>query len=502
MGREIDRDSFSADDFARFDERLRDSLVALERLLTRPGFGAGPHSVGAELEMALVDSRGRPAPANERVADELDDPDGVALEVARFSIEFDTPPVPLAGRPFTRISDALREGVDRIAAAAAERDARVAVIGILPTLTRRDLQPRALTGSPRYRALSRALEALKPSRTLEIRGREEVSAEVGIAAEGANAAFQVHLRVEPSEFARTFNAAQMATAPVLAVSGNSPVFLGRLLWEETRIPVFRQAVDGSDPEGADWRPHRVGFGSGWLRTGALEPFQESVSLHRAVLPVMEDEDPLAVVGSGGVPALGELRLHHGTVWSWNRAVFDPSDGGHVRIELRALPAGPSIPDMAASAAFLVGLTLAAATEPWMVPALPFECARRNFDVAARDGLQAELLWPAPRSPSPERVPVAALVPRLLEWSAAALVAAGVDPGEAESHLSLVRARVERGVTGASWQRDVLAACPEGLSREEGLRRMLAAYLAVQAGGEPVCRWPDPTRALADHGTPR
>jgi hypothetical protein len=45
------------------------------------------------------------------------------------------------------------------------------------------------------------------------------------------------------------------------------------------------------------------------------------------------------------------------VWRWNRAIYDPASGGHLRIEMRALPAGPTVIDMLANAAFLIGLSL-------------------------------------------------------------------------------------------------------------------------------------------------
>lgn len=43
---------------------------------------------------------------------------------------------------------------------------------------------------------------------------------------GANTSFQLHARVEPAKFVDLRTAAQLATAPVLAVAGNSPFFLG------------------------------------------------------------------------------------------------------------------------------------------------------------------------------------------------------------------------------------------------------------------------------------
>ena len=135
------------------------------------------------------------------------------------------------------------------------------------------------------------------------------------------------------------NAAQMATGPVLAASVNSPLLMGRVLWQETRIALFGQAVDDRAPVTAAWLPSRASFGHGWV-ADALDPFSESVALHVPILPVLGDEDPLEVLRAGGVPSLDELRLHHGTVWRWNRTVLGVGDDPHLRLEMRALPGGP------------------------------------------------------------------------------------------------------------------------------------------------------------------
>jgi hypothetical protein len=492
MGQEIERERFGGADFERFSERLRECLRALAGLLERPGFGDGPTTVGAELEMALVDSAGRPAGENAAVREALGG-DDIALEVGRFCIETATTPVALAGRPFTTLTAALSSSVDRIRGAAAVHGARVAMIGTLPTLGVGDLGPGGLTESPRYRALSTALERLKPGRRVVIDGRETLDVELpGIVAEAANAAFQLHLRVRPADFARTFNAAQLATGPALAAAGNSPTFLGKILWEETRVPLFHQAIDGHQDTG-DWRPSRVAFGHGWVRRGALEVFEETVALHEPLLPLTGAEDPLAALAAGEVPGLSELRLHHGTTWNWNRAVYDPGDGGHLRIELRALPAGPSVLDMAANAAFLIGATLGLADEEWTIPAIPFDCVRRNFRHAARDGLEAELLWPVPSAPSPRAMPASEVVERLLPVARRGLAGAGVEPDETDSLLAVIGERVAADVTGASWQRAALAAYEERMMRGTALAATLDAYIDAQATGLPVHRWPMPSR---------
>jgi hypothetical protein len=494
MGREIERERFGGADYERFSERLGECLAALAALLERPGFGEGPATIGAELEMALVDSAGRPAGENAAVLEALGDGD-VALEVGRFCIETATAPVPLRGRAFTALAERLTGAVDRIAGAAAGYGTRVALIGTLPTLTMGDLGPGGLTESPRYRALSAALEPLKPDRRLIIDGPEPLDVELpGIVAEAANAAFQIHLRVAPADFARTFNAAQLATAPALAAAANSPTFLGKVLWDETRVPLFHQAIDGHQGGEDVWRPSRVAFGHGWVRHGVLELLQESVALHEVVLPLAEDEDPIEVVRTGGIPELAELRLHHGTTWRWNRAVYDPAGGGHLRIELRALPAGPSVIDMAANAAFLIGATLGLAEEEWMIPAMPFALARRNFYRAAREGLAAELLWPSPQAPSPRPMPAADAVERLIPVARRGLAGAGVDADEAEALLGVMSERVSALVNGASWQRASLAAHEERMMRGTALAATLDAYIESQFSGLPVHRWPTPSRS--------
>ena len=57
----------------------------------------------------------------------------------------------------------------------------------------------------------------------------------------------------------------------------------------------------------------------------------------------------------GAPRLPELRLHNGTIYRWNRPVYDVVDGRpHLRVENRVLPAGPTVVDMMANAAFYYG----------------------------------------------------------------------------------------------------------------------------------------------------
>ncbi len=489
MGLAIDREHFGEDDFQRFAERLEASLVALRGLLDRPSFGGGPASLGAELELFLIDARGRPLPRNDAVLAETVDP-RVTVELDRFNLECNLRPAPLAGRPFDALAREIHDALGEVRRAAHRQGGRIAMIGILPTLRAEDLQSASMSDMPRYRALSAALQRLRlePFR-VRIHGEEplEICCD-DVTFEGANTSLQVHLRLEPGAFARTYNAVQMATAPVLAAAGNSPTFLGHRLWEETRVALFKQAVDErADPRAR--RQARVSFGTRWVEQDAWELFAENVTMHEPLLPLLDDEDPLACLRAGGVPRLEELRLHQGTVWRWNRAIYDEAEGGHLRIEMRALPAGPSVPDMLANAAFLIGLALGLApdADAW-TRGLPFEAAHHDFYRAAQHGLDAELTWPPEPGAAPVAVPARKLVLRLLPLARQGLLEAGVEPDDVEPLLEILAARAESGLTGAAWQRRTLATLETRMDRDQALAGMFERYLAVAASGEPVHRW--------------
>jgi gamma-glutamyl:cysteine ligase YbdK (ATP-grasp superfamily) len=493
VGLEIQRDQFDEADFHRFDERLRDSVAALEAVLARPQFGEGETTLGAELELDLVDAQGRPALVNRAVlADSLDP--RVTVEIDRFNLEINALPGPLAGQPLSALARDLEGTLAEIGRAAARHGARVVTVGILPTLTEADLQSGALTDGHRYRALSSGLRRLRGGEVfpVNISGEDDLAISCDdVTLEGANTSFQLHLRVAPRDFARVYNAAQIATAPVLAAAGNSPLFLGRRLWQETRVALFRQAIDARpDADEEDWRPARVSFGHGWVREGAAELFAESVALHEPLLPVVGPEDPLACVRAGGVPRLDELRLHQGTVWRWNRAIYDAANGGHLRVEMRALPAGPTVTDMVANAGFLIGLTLALSAElPALLPGFTFGHARRNFYEAARHGLDAELVWADGPGQRVHLVHARELAQKLVPVAERGLIAAGVAPDEAARWLEIIARRIASGQTGAVWQRHAFAQHRQQYSANDAVHRLLEDYLAAVESGRPVHEWP-------------
>ncbi len=498
MGIEIDRDRFADEEYERFSARLASSLDVLETLLARPGFGAGATTIGAELEIALIDERHRPLPLNVEVLAETLDP-RMTVELDRFNLECNLDYGPLAGRPFSALRLELDGAEAELERAAHAHGGRIAKIGILPTIIRTDLTADAMTDTMRYRALSYALRRSRNAPFhLDIDGDEPLRMDCeAVTFEGAATSLQVHVRVAPADFADLFNAFQAGTAPLLAISGNSPFFVGHRLWAETRVALFKQAVDERDANAkADGRRPRVGFGRGWVREGALELFREAVETFAPLLPVLDAEEPAQRLADGGIPRLREIRLHQGTVWDWNRPVYDPAGGGHLRIELRALPSGPSNVDMLANIAFAVGLGFGLRGHADEIrERMDFEWARSNFYRAAQEGADAQLQWPdglAGVEAPGDVIDARSLARGLLPIARLGLERECVESSDSEPLLEVVRQRAESGRTGAWWQREMLSQLSGSRGKEEALRALVGIYLDHSRGGRPVHEWP--TRA--------
>ncbi len=490
VGLDVSRDQFAAEDFDAFSDRLERCLSVLRRLLAQEEFGSGEMSFGAELEMFLVDAESRPLMVNDRVLSSVDD-ECFTVELDRFNIECNTAPSRIGAQPFTALQRELETRLEQLQLAATPHGARVVLVGILPTLTKEHFHSGAMTDVPRYRALARLIRERR-GRPFElcIDGPDPLRLlHDNVTFEGATTSLQVHLRVLPGQFNDAYNAAQLATAPALAASGNSPLLIGHRLWEETRVALFKQAVDERSPEEkAHRRQPRVSFGQRWLTGGAWELFEENVRQFPPILPILGSEDPETVHSEGKVPALSELRLHSGTVWRWNRPVYDPVDGGHLRIEMRALPAGPTVRDMVANSAFLVGATLALAKDERFSPGkLPFSVAEDNFYRAAQFGLDATLHWPD--STGLGERSAADVAESLVEPAARALEAAGVPRTEVEPWLAIFQQRVTTRQTGARWQARRFDELSRRGSRSEALGRLLSEYLELSQAGTPVHTWP-------------
>jgi gamma-glutamyl:cysteine ligase YbdK (ATP-grasp superfamily) len=474
MGQNIDESRFTREHFRAFFLNLRAETEELKERLAQGRVEQGPARLGAEVEGWLTDARGEPAPINTSIIDQIRDP-RVVPELSRFNLEFNTRPQCLAGRPFSVFEAELRDLAGRVDRLAASRHVRLVLIGILPTLRDPHLTLDTMSPLARYRALNEQVLLLRNRRCieLEIDGPEPLSVRhEDVMLEAAATSLQVHLQVSPALAARSYNAALAISAATVASAANAPALFGHLLWNETRIPLFEQAVEvGPLHQGHAGPLARVTFGTGYVRDSLYPLFVENRQHYPVLLPVRPE-----------APAreLPHLRLHNGTIWRWNRPLVGVDSAGrtHLRIEHRVMSAGPTAADMAANAALFVGAVhgMLARRDP-IETRLRFADAEENFYAAARHGLEARLHWPGG-----ERGVRDLLVDELLPLAAAGLRQLGVDEDESRHYLGIVRERVESGVTGAVWQR-------AWLSRHgRDWHGLLAAYLERQRSGVPVHRW--------------
>ncbi|BEH15614.1 hypothetical protein [Marinobacter shengliensis] len=490
MGLSIQQSEFTPEEFDRFAAKVRTDLTALTRLLDRPGFGEGESSIGAEVEFYIVNPDLRVQPINTELAASVQDPQ-LTVELNRFNLEYNLSPQAFKGAPFARTEQELLEAMQRINRHAAPLNGQLVPIGILPTLRQSDMGAKVMTDEPRYHALSNALIQQRGEPfSIHIGGNDVIDLEADdVTMEGATTSFQLHWRVPAERFADYFNAVQLVTPIALALASNSPSLFGHHLWDETRIALFKQSVDSRSPNHRTWKhPPRVYYGNGWARS-AWELFAASASLYPPILPLMSEEDPMAVIDRGEVPELAELRLHHGTTWPWNRAIFDHTDGGHLRIEIRSMPAGPTAVDMCANGLFVIGAALAVLEDiRQLTSILPFHYTEHNFYRAAKYGIGADIIWPHKHQVQLQDTPLLNVARDLLPRAREALQRTAVDEAEIHRLLGIIEGRIQTGMTGARWQRQVTESFFRSQTPDEAFKSMLSRYMANQKKNTPLHEW--------------
>jgi gamma-glutamyl:cysteine ligase YbdK (ATP-grasp superfamily) len=488
MGQDVAATAFSREDRQRYRSKVRACLDVFARMLGESRFDPGKGSFGLEIELNLTDDAGDPAMRNAQVLEAIADSD-FQTELAQFNVEINVAPRQLEGAVFTELEEQTRASLNHAEQKARTAGAHMMVIGILPTITDAHLSGDTLTANPRYALLNEQIFAARGEDLhISIGGVERLSTYADtIAPEAACTSVQFHLQVEPDAFPRYWNAAQAIAGVQLAIGANSPFFFGKELWRETRIALFEQATDTRPEElkAQGVRP-RVWFGERWI-TSIFDLFEENVRYFPALLPVCEEEDPEVVLERGDTPQLPELRLHNGTVYRWNRPIYDVVRGRpHLRVENRVLPAGPTVVDTLANAAFYYGLVrILAEEERPLWSQMSFQAAEENFHAGARDGMEARLYWPGVGEASaPELV-----LRRLLPMAREGLDAYGVDPAGRDRLLDIIEQRCLTAVNGAAWQARTFHKLYDRCDRPDALREMTVRYRELMHSNEPVHAWP-------------
>ena len=492
MGDEVVSSAFSREQRQRYRQKVQLCLDVFERMLSSATFDAERPLTGLEVELNLVDAGYQPFFGNLAVLEEIADP-AFQTELGAFNIEFNVPPRSLGGDGAAELEVALRASLNAAESKANLRGGHIVMVGILPTLMPEHVERAGwMSPSPRYDALNDSiLVARGEDIHLDLHGVEHLNRyATNLAPEAACTSVQLHLQVAPQDFARTWNAAQVLAGPQLALGANSPYFFGHELWRETRIELFAQSTDTRPQElrNQGVRP-RVWFGERWI-TSIFDLFEENVRYFPALLPELGDEDPVAELEAGRTPRLQELRLHNGTVYRWNRPVYDVVDGlPHVRVENRVLPAGPTVVDTLANAAFYYGaLNVLRDDERPVWSKMTFPAAEDNFTECARRGIDASCYWPGLGEVTVDEL----VLRRLLPLAHLGLERWGVPTDIRNRLLGVIEQRAKTGRNGATWQVDAVHAFERrGLDRPKALEQMLKVYSEGMHANEPVHSWPVP-----------
>ncbi len=479
------------DDESTYQEFMKSLLAevhALERMLDSGLVESGVHRIGAEQEMFLIDKAHKPALKALEILDEVGD-ERFTHELGLFNLEANLSPHRLGGNCLRLMEEEAQEIYRHARATAAQFDCDIALVGILPTLSKENLALESMVPTPRYYALNDAIRALRGNEfEFTINGIDQLAVlHDNVMLEACNTSFQVHFQVSPENFAKNYNIAQVITAPLLAAAVNSPILLGKRLWHETRIAVFEYSIDtrSRTHQERGLKP-RVHFGDRWLEESVTEIFKEDIARFRIVLTTETEEDPIGMIEQGVMPSLNALRLHNGTVYRWNRPCYGVHDNvPHLRIENRVIPSGPTVLDEIANAAFFYGMMAGMVEQVDDIREyLPFADVKSNFLAAARDGIRAQMNWF-----NDTHLPAKKLIlEQLLPLAREGLQEAGIDRDDIDRYLGVLEERVRQRRTGARWALESLEEMNEVGTLDQRLRCIVSSMVEQQSSGKPISEW--------------
>ncbi len=472
-----------------FTQHMFRDIRAMEIMLERNMIESGITRIGAEQELVLLDESYLPAPIALEVLDELKSHPHFTNELSRFNIEINLDPQEFTGNCLATMEEQLRGCLKHLGKTLEKWKADFIMVGILPTIRRSDLDLRNLTPIPRYYALNDAILQMRGGPyEFRIEGTDElVTRHETLMMESCNTSFQVHYQVDQDDFVDKYNWSQAIAGPVLAVSTNSPLLFGQRLWRETRIALFQQS--------ADTRRHhlherekraRVFFGNGWITDSVMDLFREDVTRYRVLIHTNIEEDSIECLQDGRIPKLRAMRMHNGTIYTWNRACYGITNGKpHLRIENRILPSGPTVIDEMANTAFWLGLMHGMPEEYRNIhEKVDFDLVKGNFNRAAKVGMGMMFRWVNNKVYTAQDLVRKELLPIAEEG----LRKAKVDEADIKRYLDVIRGRVRSGKSGSQWMLDSFENAKKKGSRDEALMAVTAGMAKRQKRKGPAHKW--------------
>ena len=281
MGDEIQKYTFTAEEYQEYYKHLQQETDELKHWFENGAFATDSAMCGIEQEAWIVNHSFYPAPENQFLLDQ-EQSELLSPELAKFNIELNVTPQKLAGNGLSKMQQELTSLWKKCETTLEQKQLRMEMIGILPTIRDKELVTANMSQMNRYQALNEQVligRKGKPLR-LDIVGTEHLtSVHEDVMLESAATSFQIHRQIPHNNSARYYNVSLVLSAAMVAVSANSPFLFSKQLWEETRIPLFEQAVDiGGYGDAALGPVKRVSFGTGYIKHNVFECFKENLTV--------------------------------------------------------------------------------------------------------------------------------------------------------------------------------------------------------------------------------
>lgn len=449
-----------------FYHRLQQETNELEKWFQQNRFETSSLDAGFELEFQLVDEAMQPAHDNLYFVKSFKK-NFLVVECYDCLVEINSDFFDLTGRGLARIHNHLASLWKLCHEHAEQNHKRLLSIGMLPTFKPEHANKKFITNKSRYLYLDNNLRKMRHNAKIhfEINEPKSMVVEVdNISILGPMCATHIHFRL-PKNPVAYYNASLIASAPLLAISTNSPYFYQHDLWDETRVALFEQTVNYANI------PQRVTFEEDYLHESYFELFKKNLE-YQPLIPTLNNTTS---------QQLWHLIFHNGTIWRWNRPVigFDKHGKPHLRVENRVLPASSSIIDTVANVAFYIGLTHALAQKNEnFVTKFPFFKVKQNFYAAAIHGIDCKLSWfeQSPTNVSDlllkQLIPLATLGLQQLEFS----------NNDIKNYMDILIERVQKKLTPGIWQKNYI------LSHKNQFDDMLKKYYYLQSQDLPVGSW--------------
>lgn len=470
MGSEISHREFTEHDFIAFEKALVSEMAYIQTLFDKGAQAfANDYRIGYELEVCILDAKNQPNPINTKILDEIDSP-LFTNELAKYDMEIN-------GHVFALNADAPQELEQDFSSLwqtaqyiTSKHGAKLGLFGVLPSLELEHFNKKKYQSDMhRYTLVSQRMRELRhESVKLSFEGQDKVTLEKNdVMLEALGTSLQIHLQIPFYKAVAYYHASLLASVILVGFGANSPLVLGKRAWHESRIPIFEQSVDTRDKQRRENNDEtRVHFAHGYIDTW-FELFEQN-EMFKIIFADVKDTP---------TEQLHHFNLHNGTIWRWIRPILDKDkDGLHtLRLELRALPAGPTLIDTQINLWFFIGLIEGLVKGKTDITNIPFEMLKSDFYEAAKYGLESAFHEPQNLQSTSLRTWI---LNEGLTLTKEGLTSFGID---ADLYIEAIRARASSGQNGASWQ---LA----HYNKYGSIPKLMEAYMHNAEQNKPIYTW--------------